>query len=768
MTLSRDDLEDGQGIALGRDASFVIQTIGLGKAYYPSASPGAALISALRGTVSQSTPFWALNPVDLKVKRGEVVGLVGSNGAGKSTLLQIISGTLAPSTGQLWVTGRVAALLELGAGFNPDFTGRENLLLNGPLLGLSRQQLADRLEEIIAFSGIGAFIDRPVKTYSSGMFVRLAFSLATSVEPDILVIDEALSVGDGEFARKSFDRILGLRDSGTTIFFCSHSMYQIESLCTQALWLDHGQLRMFGAPAEVTAAYQEHLDQLSAPPPPADASLPAVPLVTSPGHARIRSLDFASDGIHGTSLQAMSGRSDIDITIGFESDPGLPTPHAAVTLNSADGRILASSGTWIDGVTLKRDPAGRGTVTIRFPAIPMLKGRYSLDAYLFCERGLHIYSAAEKFATLTIEQSHLEQGIVSLPHRWRAEAGSLLTTYPDSAVEAPSPPLALPSNWTPKFTTSWSRETDKQGLLNLFSQAFLDDMPPKRWDWKYRQAPVWGITVRRDDQYAAFFGGMPRAMVHDGKTVLAVQIGDVMVLPEHRGALARTGPLFRSAAAYFANMHTLYPEARMGFGFPSLRHMSLGIKLGLYLEVDTISTLRWPVLTPVRSALTKTRVLQHLSGAAESTRLNQLWHDMQQDWPGLLLPVRDAARWNYRYVEHPEFSYRVLMVSNRWTGKPLAAVVLRAHPDHLEWLDYAGSREAIPLALRAARMHAAELGLAHVKGWFSSALVDEFSQGQAALEPNDIRVPVNLWGRDVDQAKPIAPLWLMAGDTDFR
>ena len=132
------------------------------------------------------------------------------------------------------------------------------------------------------------------------------------------------------------------------------------------------------------------------------------------------------------------------------------------------------------------------------------------------------------------------------------------------------------------------------------------------------------------------------------------------------------------------------------------------------------------------------------------------------------LRVRDAARWNYRYGEHPEYSYRVLMVSNRWTAKPLAALVLRAHPDHLELLDFVGSRDGIPLALRAARMHAAELGLAHVKGWFSSALVDEFSQGQAALEPNDIRVPVNLWGRDADQARPIAPLWLMAGDTDFR
>jgi lipopolysaccharide transport system ATP-binding protein len=189
----------------------------------------------------------------------------GHNGAGKSTLLQILSGTLSPSTGDLQVNGRVAALLELGAGFNPEFTGRENLLLNGPLLGLSRAQLAERLQDIIDFSGIGDFIEQPVKTYSSGMFVRLAFSLATSVDPDILVIDEALSVGDGEFSRKSFDRILALRDAGTTILFCSHSMYQIESLCSRALWLDHGRARQFGRPAVVATAYQEHLDTLAAP-----------------------------------------------------------------------------------------------------------------------------------------------------------------------------------------------------------------------------------------------------------------------------------------------------------------------------------------------------------------------------------------------------------------------------------------------------------------------------------------------------------------------
>jgi len=563
--ITQDDLDAGEGAQSSLHKGLVIDAVGLGKAYYPAATSGAALLSALAGSTSRTRPFWALHPMDLQIKRGEVLGLVGHNGAGKSTLLQMISGTLAPSVGQLRVKGRVAALLELGAGFNQEFTGRENLLLNGPLLGLSRRQLADRLEDIIAFSGIGAFIDQPVKTYSSGMFVRLAFSLATSVEPDILVIDEALSVGDGEFARKSFDRILGLRESGTTILFCSHSMYQIESLCSRAIWLDHGQVKLIGAPAQVTAAYQEHMDRLSAPPD--DPATGSAPVVTSPGHARIRTLSLTCDGQQSTSAHAVSGRSDLEISIGFESDPNLETPNAAVTVNAADGRILASSGTWIDAVTLQRDAQGRGTAVVRFPALSLLKGRYSFAAYLFCERGLHIYSAAEKFAALTVEQTHLEQGVFSLPHAWRAQAGLALPDKPAAAGQPPELPLTLPPHWTAHFLTRWSRADDQPGLLALFSQAFGDQLPAERWDWKYQQAPTGGIVVRQNEQYAAFFGGMPRTMVRGGKTISTVQIGDVMVAPAQRGTLSRTGPLFRSAAAYFDNMHQLYPEARFAFGF---------------------------------------------------------------------------------------------------------------------------------------------------------------------------------------------------------
>ena len=178
-----------------------------------------------------SKPFVALNDVSFSLKRGEVLGLVGRNGAGKSTLLQLICGTLQPTAGEVAVNGRVAALLELGAGFNPEFTGRENVFLNAAVMGLSTAEIDARYDEIVSFSGIGDFINQPVKTYSSGMYMRLAFAVATAVDPDILVIDEALSVGDGAFARKSFDRIMALRERGATILFCSHSMYQIEAIC---------------------------------------------------------------------------------------------------------------------------------------------------------------------------------------------------------------------------------------------------------------------------------------------------------------------------------------------------------------------------------------------------------------------------------------------------------------------------------------------------------------------------------------------------------
>lgn len=203
--------------------------------------------------------FWALRGVDFNVRRGETVGIVGRNGSGKSTLLQIICGTVTPTAGSVNVRGRIAALLELGSGFNPEFTGRENAYLNATVLGLSREEIDAKFDDIVAFADIGAFIEQPVKTYSSGMYIRLAFAVAVSVDPEILVVDEALSVGDELFQRKCFSRIEKIRDNGATILFVSHSAGAVIELCDRAVLMDAGEMLAQGSPKEIINRYHKLL-----------------------------------------------------------------------------------------------------------------------------------------------------------------------------------------------------------------------------------------------------------------------------------------------------------------------------------------------------------------------------------------------------------------------------------------------------------------------------------------------------------------------------
>lgn len=203
--------------------------------------------------------FQALRDISLTIKRGETLGIVGRNGSGKSTLLQLICGTLTPSEGSVEVMGRIAALLELGSGFNPEFTGRENVFLNGAVLGLSQEEIRERFDEIADFAEIGEFIEQPVKSYSSGMYVRLAFAVAINVNPEILIVDEALSVGDEAFQRKCFARINKIRDGGATVLFVSHSAGAVTELCDRALLLDHGELLLEGAPKFVVSRYHKML-----------------------------------------------------------------------------------------------------------------------------------------------------------------------------------------------------------------------------------------------------------------------------------------------------------------------------------------------------------------------------------------------------------------------------------------------------------------------------------------------------------------------------
>jgi lipopolysaccharide transport system ATP-binding protein len=201
--------------------------------------------------------FWALRDVSFQIGRGEQVGIVGRNGAGKSTLLQIICGTLAPTTGSVQVDGRIAALLELGAGFNPELTGAENVFLNGSVLGLAREDLEQRYDSILAFADIGDFIRQPVKNYSSGMYMRLAFAIAVHVDPDVLVVDEALSVGDEAFQRKCNARIQRIRDNGATILFVSHSASHVIEVCSRAVLIDHGRMLALGSAKHVVSRYHK-------------------------------------------------------------------------------------------------------------------------------------------------------------------------------------------------------------------------------------------------------------------------------------------------------------------------------------------------------------------------------------------------------------------------------------------------------------------------------------------------------------------------------
>lgn len=203
--------------------------------------------------------FWALRDVSFDIYRGDQVGIVGRNGAGKSTLLQIICGTLTPSLGSVETRGRIAALLELGAGFNPELTGRENVFLNGSVLGLDRRQIEERFDAILSFADIGRFIDQPVKNYSSGMYMRLAFAIASHVEPDVLIVDEALSVGDEAFQRKCNARIQSIRDAGATILFVSHSASHVVEVCNRAILLDRGELLAAGSPRHVVTRYHKLL-----------------------------------------------------------------------------------------------------------------------------------------------------------------------------------------------------------------------------------------------------------------------------------------------------------------------------------------------------------------------------------------------------------------------------------------------------------------------------------------------------------------------------
>lgn len=388
------------------------------KTYRFYSRPMNRLLEALPWAKARHEAFEALKPLSLDVKRGEVFGIVGRNGAGKSTLLQLICGTLPPSAGKITVNGRIAALLELGAGFNPEFTGRENIWMNAGILGMTHDEIEARFDEIVAFSEIEYAIDHPVKTYSSGMFVRLAFSVAVHVSPDILVIDEALSVGDGAFAKKSFDRIMALKNAGCTILFCSHSMYQVQAICDRALWLDQGDVRALGDVSYVLGHYEDALKQPTTHPGAGDDSANLTRPGDSPqtevsGDFRLVSASFSDSDERRCDVRT---GDKVSVKIVFDA-PADAVPAVGITLLDAAENTLCSASTVIsqrDVSDLQPNAQGYFLLELLVAPLPLLKGQYTISTFLLSNDGALVLDTHPHALQLFVTQSSQEVGVFSL------------------------------------------------------------------------------------------------------------------------------------------------------------------------------------------------------------------------------------------------------------------------------------------------------------------------------------------------------------------
>lgn len=401
----------------------VLQATGLGKRYRLFASPHERLM-ALLGWADRSQAHWALKDVSFELQPGQCLGVIGDNGAGKSTLLKLLAGTLQPSHGKLQRVGRVTAILELGAGFHPDFSGRDNLMFGGSFIGLGQAEMALLADEIIAFSELGDAIDRPVKTYSSGMVVRLAFALVTAVQPEVLIIDEALAVGDQHFQKKCVQRIETFRQQGCTVLFCSHSLYHVRQLCDRVLWLHQGQMRGLGDTESVLAGYEAHVrsqNQSGSEVQPgvdggqaSEASSAAQALPLGERAAALVSVHVADLG-SGTPPRLLG--ADLAVTITARM-AGTDCPSLGLMIEQANGAGITSAGTHADGVQPRSLGDGLWQATVTFGALPLHTGEYVLSVYLFDAAGLVVYEEWPDCARFLHVFGQSTPGLVRLPHVW--------------------------------------------------------------------------------------------------------------------------------------------------------------------------------------------------------------------------------------------------------------------------------------------------------------------------------------------------------------
>ncbi len=383
-----------------------IRLVQAGIAYRRYAHPRDALLEWLLRRPRHAC-FHALQDISLDVAAGDSLGIVGDNGAGKSTFLKMLAGNLPPTSGSCVVQGRRSALLELGSGLHPDFSGVDNARMGLALRGLTHADIERKLPEVLAFAELGEFVHQPVKTWSSGMVVRLVFAIAAVIEPQVLIVDEALSVGDQYFQKKSLDRMRAILEGGATLVFCSHNLYQVREMCRQAIWLEHGRVRMQGPAQAVVDAYQDDVRGRTLPSPLVGEGL------GMGGNPRLLSVTLERN-----TYQTLDPFT-ITIHASHAQHP-LHDIHVGIVIRRNDDIQCYGISTVHDGVTMQ--PLAEGVAATRFviDSLPLLSGEYCLEVWLIDASGVHVYDSRERCCHFRVQQASQAQGIgmAWLPHRW--------------------------------------------------------------------------------------------------------------------------------------------------------------------------------------------------------------------------------------------------------------------------------------------------------------------------------------------------------------
>jgi ABC-2 type transport system ATP-binding protein len=365
--------------------------------------------SVMRGRRARYEEFWALKGVSFEVPVGSTFGLIGENGSGKSTMLKCMAKILRPESGSITSHGKISALLELGAGFHPELSGRENVYLNGAILGLTKKQLQQRFDEIVAFAGIEQFIDSPVKNYSSGMYVRLGFSVAINVDPDILLIDEVLAVGDADFQRKCSEKIAEFRKAGKTIVIVSHSLPSVRTLCDEVALLEHGDLRDLGPAAGVIDHYLA--DAFS------DRSDEGGHARWGSGEIRVVAVELLNDS--GTVVTRVRTGADVTLRFHYHAATQVGAVMIGTAIETIEGTVVTGPNTR-DGGWRWEPGVGDGFVDLALPRLALLPGTYDVTGAIYSRDGLHPFDHVQHILRFDVDtgEPYEENGLVTLRGAW--------------------------------------------------------------------------------------------------------------------------------------------------------------------------------------------------------------------------------------------------------------------------------------------------------------------------------------------------------------